>query len=144
MENGLNEKHGVLFISAAIPAGFPSPALDYMEDRIDLNKELISNPLSTFIVASEGTSMINAFIPPRAKLIVDRSLTPKNGDIILAVMNGEWTVKYLKKNDVKCWLCPANSKLKDIEVTEEMNMQVWGVVTTIIINTNDVKQCSLL
>ena len=87
--------------------------------------------------------MINAFIPPKAKLIVDRSITPQNGDIVLASLNGEFTVKFLKKNDFKCWLCAANSKFKDIEITEEMNMQVFGVVTTIIINPVDVKTCML-
>jgi DNA polymerase V len=125
--------------SVKIPAGFPSPAMDYMEERIDLNKEFIKHPLATFIVECEGTSMVNAFIPPKAKLIVDRSVTPKTGDIVLAILNGEWTVKYFIKNDFKCWLRPANSKFQDIEITPEMNMEVWGVVTTILINPKDVK-----
>ncbi|MEJ7672703.1 MAG: S24 family peptidase [Chitinophagaceae bacterium] len=80
-----------------VPAGFPSPAADYSEERIDLNKTLIKHPLSTFLIECEGTSMVNAFIPPKAKLLIDRSITPKNGDIVLAVLNGEFTVKYLKK-----------------------------------------------
>lgn len=131
----------ILSFSFKVPAGFPSPAMDYMEERIDLNKVFIQHPLATFLIESEGTSMINAFIPPKAKLIVDRSLTPQNGDIVLAVVNGEFTVKFLKKNDYKCWLCPANSKFPDIEITEEMNMQIWGVVTTILTDTKDVKRC---
>lgn len=85
--------------------------------------------------------MINAFIPPKAKLIIDRSLNPKNGDIVLASLNGEFTVKFLKKNQYKCWLCAANSKFADIEITEEMDMQIFGVVTTILIDPNDVKSC---
>jgi DNA polymerase V len=85
--------------------------------------------------------MINAIIPPKAKLIVDRSLSPKNGDIVLAVLNGEFTIKFFKKNQYKCWLCPANSKFTDIEITEEMNMQVWGVVTYIITDVKDVRSC---
>lgn len=132
---------GILSYDFKVPAGFPSPALDYMEERIDLNKEFIQHPLSTFIVESSGYSMINAFIAPRAKLIVDRSVTPKNGDIVLAVINGEFTVKFLKKNKYKCWLVPANSKFKEIEITAEMDMQVWGVVTHIITSTNDVRSC---
>ena len=124
-----------------VPAGFPSPAMDYIERRIDLNEEYIKHPLATFIIACEGYSMVNAFIPPNAKLIVDRSLTAQNGDIVLAVLNGEFTVKFLKKNDYKCWLCPANSKYPDIEITEEMKLQIWGVVTTIITDTKDVKKC---
>lgn len=136
-----HSSNGVQLFNNSVPAGFPSPAMDYMEERIDLNKEYIKHPLSTFIVSSEGLSMINAFIPPKARLIVDRSVTAKNGDIVLAVLNGEWTVKYFIKNDYKCWLRPANSKFPDIEISEEMNMQVWGVVTTILIDTKDVKQC---
>jgi DNA polymerase V len=122
-----------------VRTGFPSPANDYLEERIDLNKELIRHPLSTFIVESEGDSMINAFIPPKAKLIIDRSIKPRNGDIVLAVINGEFTVKYLRKNEYKCWLVPANKKYKEIEVTAEMDMRVWGVVIKIIVDPNDTK-----
>jgi DNA polymerase V len=139
--NNLSKQEGIISYDFQVPAGFPSPALDYMEERIDLNKELIQHPLSTFIVESSGYSMINAFIAPKAKLIVDRSVTPKNGDIVLAVINGEFTVKFLKKNNYKCWLVPANSKFKEIEITSEMDMQVWGVVTHIITSTNDVRSC---
>ncbi|MBS1640680.1 MAG: translesion error-prone DNA polymerase V autoproteolytic subunit [Bacteroidetes bacterium] len=127
------------YFDTTVQAGFPSPAADYVEERIDLNKEFIQHPLSTFIVKSEGYSMVDAFIAPKAKLIVDRSIKPKNGDVILAVLNGEFTVKYLRKNELKCWLVPANKKFKEIEVTPEMNMQVWGVVTKIIIDPNDVR-----
>jgi DNA polymerase V len=129
--------------SNTVQAGFPSPAMDYMEERIDLNKEFIKHPLATFIVECIGDSMINAFIPPKAKLIVDRSITPRSGDIVLAVLNGEFTVKFLKKNDFNCYLVPANSKYKEIKILPEMNMEVWGVVTSIITDTNDVKRCML-
>lgn len=129
--------------SNKVQAGFPSPAMDYMEERIDLNKEYIKHPLATFIVECTGDSMINAFIPPKAKLIVDRSVSPKSGDIVLAVLNGEFTVKFLKKNDYNCFLVPANNKYKEIRVLPEMNMEVWGVVTSIITDTRDVKRCML-
>jgi len=129
----------ILSYNAGIPAGFPSPAADYMEERIDLNKELVPRPNSTFVVSCQGDSMINAFIPAKAKLVVDRSLKPQNGSIVVAVVNGEFTVKYLRKNKYKCWLVPANSKYTEIEITDDMNMQVWGVVTNIIINPTDVK-----
>lgn len=129
--------------SVAVQAGFPSPALDYLEERIDLNKTFIQHPLATFIVECRGHSMINAFIPPKARLIVDRALTPKNGDIVLAELNGEFTVKFLKKNDFKCWLIPANSKYREIEITGEMTLTVWGVVTAIITETKDLRQCML-
>ena len=87
--------------------------------------------------------MINAFIPPRAKLLVDRLLTPKNGDIVVAEINGEFIVKYLKKNDFRCRLVPANSKYKDIQVTERVDMRIWGVVTNIITDTRQVRSCML-
>lgn len=137
----LSKETGILSYDFKVPAGFPSPAMDYLQERIDLNKEFIKHPLSTFIISCEGYSMINAFIPPEAKLIIDRSLTPQNGDIVLAVLNGEFTVKFLKKNNYKCWLVPANSKFKEIEITPEMDMQIWGVVTNIITNVNDIKSC---
>ena len=133
----------IAFFDAAVMAGFPSPANDYLEKRLDLNDIIIKHPLSTFIVSCKGDSMINAFIPPKAMLVIDRSLTPKNGDIVLAVLNGEFTVKYLKKNDRKCWLVPANNKYRDIEITGDIDMQVWGVVTFIFSNPNDLKKCML-
>lgn len=133
----------IVLYRTPVQAGFPSPALDYAEERIDLTKALIKNPLSTFIIECSGDSMINAFIPHKALLIVDRSLTPENGDIVLAVVNGEFTVKYLKKNSVRCWLVPANRKYQEIPITVEMNMQVWGVVTYIITDTKEVRQCML-
>lgn len=134
-------KESVPYFNIKVYAGFPSPAMDYMEERIDLNKTFIKHPLSTFIVECSGDSMINAFIPPKAKLIVDRSITPQTGDIVLAVINGEFTVKFLKKNDYNCYLVPANSKYNEIKITPEMNMQVWGVVTNIITDTSDVRKC---
>lgn len=133
------KKSLIFYFDFKVPAGFPSPAMDYLQKRIDLNEELIKDPLSTFFIECEGTSMIDAFIPPKAKLLIDRSINPKNGDIVLAVVNGEFTVKYLKKNDHKCWLVPANKKYQEIEITEDMNFTVWGVVISIIVNPYDVK-----
>jgi DNA polymerase V len=129
----------LLYYETAVPAGFPSPALDYLEERIDLSTELISHPSSTFIVECTGDSMLGAFIPPRARLLVDRSLTPVNGNIVVAVLNGEFTVKYLRKNEHRCWLVPANSKYQEIKISEDMDMQIWGVVTYIITDTQDLR-----
>ncbi|MGN6540073.1 MAG: LexA family protein [Ginsengibacter sp.] len=114
-------------------------ALETAPEIIDLNTELIEHPQSTFIIQSTGYSMINAFIPPKARLVVDRSITAKNGDIVLAMLNGELTVRYLKKNPYKCWLVPANSKFKEIEISPEMDMQICGVVTSIITDARNVK-----
>ena len=129
------------FIDFKVPAGFPSPALDYMEERIDLTKELVKHPLSTYIMKAEGDSMINAFIPHHTKLLVDRSITPQNGDIVVAVVNDGFTVKFLKKNERKAWLVPANSKYREMEITPEMEVTIWGVVIHIITDVNDIKKC---
>ncbi|MEO6914829.1 MAG: translesion error-prone DNA polymerase V autoproteolytic subunit [Chitinophagaceae bacterium] len=135
------EEGGAVYYPAAVKAGFPSPAADYVEERIDLNEEFIKHPLSTFLVNCEGDSMKDAFIPPKAMLIVDRSINAKNGDIVLAVLNGEFTVKYLKKKDGKCWLVPANNNYKSITITDEMQFQVWGVVTTIFTAVKELPLC---
>ena len=122
-----------------IPAGFPSPAMDYLEVRIDLNKEFIKHPLATFMIECEGESMLHGFVPPTAKLLIDRSITAKSGDMVMAKLQGEFTIKYLKKTDFECWLCAANPNYQDIKVTPEMRMEVCGVVTKIIIDPKDVK-----
>ena len=131
----------ITFIHAKVKAGFPSPALDYMEERIDLTKSFVSQPEYTFLFQCVGDSMINAFIPPKAYLLVDRSRKPVNGDIIVAALNGEFTVKFLKMNQHKSWLVPANSKYKDLEITAETDLNIFGVVTAVITPTDIVRQC---
>jgi DNA polymerase V len=131
----------LLYYETAVPAGFTSPALDYLEERIDLTRELIRHPLSTFIVECTGDSMMGAFIPPKARLLVDRSLTAVNGNIVVAVLNGEFTVKFIRKNDHACWLVPANSKYPEIRIHSDMEMEVWGVVTHIITDTQELRKC---
>lgn len=128
-----------------IPAGFPSQAMDYVEERIDLVKHLTPHPLSTFYCYSEGDSMVDASIPPKALLIVDKSLTAKSGDIVVAHLSGGFTVKYIKFEGNKCFLIPANKRKNYpiVEVTEEMEMIVWGVVTTVIIDTKNIRLCTL-
>ena len=121
----------------AVAAGFPSPAADYIEDSIDLNELLIKTPTATFFVRVEGESMINAFIPPKALLIIDRSITPSSGDIIVAVINGEFTIKRFIKTLNQVYLAPANIKFNSIEINEEMEFKVWGVVSKIIIDPKD-------
>ena len=121
----------------AVPAGFLSPAADYIEESIDLNELLVKTPTATFFVRVEGESMINAFIPPKALLIIDRSITPSSGDIIVAVVNGEFTVKRFIKTFNQVYLAPANIKFNSIEINEEMDFKVWGVVSKIIIDPKD-------
>jgi len=116
----------------AVSAGFPSPADDYMEDRLDLNDHLVRNPAATFFVRVTGDSMIEAGIHSADILVVDRSLNPKDGNIVIAVIDGELTVKRLRTQKTKVYLHPENKNYKPIEITSEMSFEVWGVVTNVI------------
>lgn len=118
-----------------VPAGFPSPASDYMEEGIDLNKRFVRRPSSTFFFEVEGDSMTGAHIPDGSILIVDKSLTPKNNSIVIAVVDGEFTVKFLVRNIKGVMLMPANPKYKNIVIEEGMDFSVWGVVTAVIMET---------
>lgn len=117
-----------------IPAGYPSPADGYMEEPINLNDHIVEHPAATFYVRAEGDSMIGANIPPNALLVVDRSLKAKNGSIVVAVVNGEFTVKRLEKGLNRMRLLPENPKFRPIEITGEMQCEVWGVVKAIVID----------
>jgi DNA polymerase V len=112
-----------------VPAGFPSPADDYIEDKLDLNEHLIKHPAATIFVRASGDSMIGAGIHSGDLLIVDRSLEPKSGNVIIAVLDGELTVKRIEIHDGRLFLAPENNDYPLIPVTEEQSFQVWGVVT---------------
>jgi DNA polymerase V len=117
------------FFDATVPAGFPSPAGDYTENKIDLNKYVIRNPSSTFMVRVKGDSMVDANISTGDILVVDKSLKAKDGDIVVGILDGEFTVKTLRKKGKEIMLMPANSKYEPISVSGDMNFEVWGVVT---------------
>jgi DNA polymerase V len=115
-----------------VSAGFPSPGTDYLEGKLDLNEHLIKNPPATFFVRVSGDSMIGAGIHPEDILVVDRSEDPKSGKIVIAVINGELTVKRLKQSREGIQLLPENPEYSPIAITEDMDFQVWGVVTFVI------------
>lgn len=117
-------------MSQTVSAGFPSPAEDYTEKSIDLNDELIANKQATFFIRVSGTSMTDSNIKHGDVLIVDKSIAPQNNSIVIALLDGEFTVKRLKIDGKKIYLQPENPAFKTIEVTTEM--MVWGVVTYII------------
>jgi DNA polymerase V len=127
----LREYNLPLFLES-VSAGFPSPADDYMEDKLDLNDLLIKNPASTFFVRVVGDSMIDAGINSEDILVVDRSLDPKDGSVVIAVINGDLTVKRLSYINGKIYLVPENKHFKQIEITKEMSFEVWGVVRSVI------------
>ena len=118
-----------------VQAGFPSPASDYMEDGIDLNKRLIRRPSSTFFFRIEGESMTGAHIPHGAVVVVDKSLRPRNNAVVIAVVNGEFTCKFYVVNKEGCALVPANPKFRTVVIDGDTDFQVWGVVTAVIIET---------
>jgi DNA polymerase V len=120
--------------SNRIPAGFPSPADDHIEDRIDLNEELIRNPPATFMIRVEGNSMIDANIFEGDILIVDRSIEARDGHVIVAVVDGKFTVKRLSIKHNKVRLMPENPApaYKPIEFQDGQELIVWGVVTNVI------------
>jgi DNA polymerase V len=115
-----------------VSAGFPSPAEDYMEGSLDLNKYLIKNPAATFFVKVSGNSMIDAGIHNGDILIVDRSVEPADKKIIIAVVNGELTVRRIRTIQGKVVLISENQGYSPLQVEEEMNFEIWGVVTNVI------------
>ncbi|TVQ96103.1 MAG: LexA family transcriptional regulator [Desulfovibrionales bacterium] len=115
-----------------LPAGFPSPADDFLEKCLDLNEYLVRNPPATFLVRVSGQSMKDAGIFDGDMLVVDKSLEPVSGSVVVAIVHGELTVKTLRLRSGKAYLEPANSAYKDIEVTTEMGCEVWGVVNSVI------------
>ncbi len=120
------------FISQGVSAGFPSPALDFMETAIDLNKELIENPLSTFYVMADGNSMIDAGINDKDVLIVDRSKEPQNNKIAVCFIDGEFTVKRIKYENGILILMPENANYQPIKITDSNQLIIWGIVTFVI------------
>ena len=113
--------------------GFPSPAKDYQEEVIELSQYLVQHPTATFYFRVSGDSMINACMPHGSLLVVDRSLKPTSGMIVLAIVNGEFTVRRIVQTSRSLVLHPENQAYKPLVVTEEMNMQVWGVVTAVVV-----------
>lgn len=118
--------------ASKVSAGFPSPADDFLDKKLDLNQHLIKHPNSTFFVRVAGDSMIGAGINNNDILIVDRSLELSDGKIVIAILNGELTVKRFKKKDDKCFLMAENPKYNPIEITETNSFELWGIVTNVI------------
>lgn len=118
--------------SSTVQAGFPSPADDYIEYKLDLNTHLIQHPSATFFVRASGDSMKNAGIHSGDMLIVDRSLEATHGKIVIAAVNGELTVKRLFRQNGKIQLLAENPTYKAINVTDEEHLVIWGVVTYVI------------
>ncbi|MDD5463443.1 MAG: translesion error-prone DNA polymerase V autoproteolytic subunit [Methylococcales bacterium] len=118
--------------NSKVAAGFPSPADDYIEKTLDLNELLIHKPSATFFVRAQGQSMLGAGIHPNDILVVDRSIEPVPGKIVICALNGELTVKRLERENEQWRLKAENPAYPDILVHEDLDMIIWGVVTCVI------------
>ena len=124
-----------LLFAPQIKAGFPSPAQDYIRESLDFNRDLIKHPEATFYGRVDGDSMMDAGISDGDIAVIDRALEPSDGDIIVAYINNEFTIKYLDlkhKKDGYIELRPANKNYKPIRIDEYDEFEVWGVVVWII------------
>ena len=115
-------------LTDSVSAGFPSPADDYTEENIDLNEHLISNPFSTFFLRVKGDSMINSWIKDKDLIIVDKSLTARPGNIIIAMIDGEFTIKRLSIKNNELYLKSENHNYPDFKFKNHIDVQIWGVV----------------
>ena len=120
----INIGPGISFISA----GFPSPAEDFTELSISLDKHIIQNPSATFMAYANGNSMIRAGIHHGDILIIDKSLNARDGDVVIAVLHGEFTVKQVSIIDGILFLVPRNPQYAAVKITSEMGFEIWGVV----------------
>jgi DNA polymerase V len=118
--------------SGKVAAGFPSPADDYVEKTLDLNELLVQKPAATFFARAQGLSMLGAGIHHNDILIVDRSIEPVPGKIVICALNGELTVKRLDRENGQWKLAAENPDYPDIAIFEDLEMVIWGVVTNVI------------
>ncbi|PIR76730.1 MAG: peptidase S24 [Candidatus Magasanikbacteria bacterium CG10_big_fil_rev_8_21_14_0_10_42_10] len=125
-------KHVYPLFDSPVSAGFPSPADDYIEQDIDLHDYLVKNPPATFLVRAEGDSMEGAGIFSGDILIVDKSLSPQDGNVVIAVVDGDLTVKRLLKSKKGITLSPENEHYQPIHISDEQDITIWGVVTNVI------------
>jgi DNA polymerase V len=124
-----------VLVEASVPAGFPSPASDYIERPLDLNAHLISHPSATFFIRARGESMIGAGIFNGDLLVVDRAFKVRNGDIVIAYINGDFTVKRLRMIQNRATLHADNPNYAPISLTDHTDAEIWGVVTYVIKKT---------
>ncbi|MFN8713474.1 MAG: LexA family protein [Bacteroidota bacterium] len=128
----LSQRISLPLFQTPVSAGFPSPADDYEERKLDLNEHLIARPASTFFVKVSGESMTGAGINDGDLLIIDRSAVVTDKKIVIGVVNGEFTVKRIRKKGLQLFLEPENANYQPIEITAEMDFSIWGVVTYVI------------
>ena len=129
IKSSTSKRTKIKLYTTSISAGFPSPAEDHMDVSLDINEYLVKHPSSTFYIYVRGDSMINSGIFDGDLLIIDKSLEVKSNSIVVAVINGEFTVKKIKKDSDNLYLIPDNKNYKPILLETNMDFQIWGVVT---------------
>jgi len=127
-----NNINGAIYFDTGISAGFPSPADDFMQQRLSLDSELIKNKEATFFARVSGQSMIDAGLNDNDLLVIDRSVSPSHNRIAVCFLDGEFTVKRLKVKKGEIWLQPENKNYEAIKVTPENDFMIWGIVTNVI------------
>ncbi len=128
-------KQGIPFFSNTLAAGFPSPAEDYREERLDFNEYIVRHPAATFCVRARGNSMEQAGIQTGDILVVDRAVSPRPDHIVVAVCGGEFTVKYLRRRRDEFFLEAANPLFPPVAFSEYEEILLWGVVTFVLRKT---------
>lgn len=120
------------FSETGISAGFPSPAMDFMETKVDINTILVKNPKTTFYARVSGNSMINAGIADQDILVIDKSITPADNHVAVCFIDGDFTVKRIKLKKEGLFLIPENENYSPIQVTAEQQFLIWGIVTYVV------------
>jgi DNA polymerase V len=128
----LESKLELPFSEAGISAGFPSPAMDFMETKVDINTILVKNPKTTFYARVSGNSMINAGISDQDILVIDKSITPADNHIAVCFIDGDFTVKRIKIKKEGILLMPENENYPTIRVKPEQQFLIWGIVTFVV------------
>lgn len=135
IKGGFRTRLPLPYADVGIRAGFPSPAQDYIDKSLDFNRELIAHPAATFYAKVVGDSMSDAGIAEGDIVVIDRSEDPRQGDIVVAFINGEFTMKYIDFSEIKqkrIWLRPGNPKYQPIKVMAEEDFRIWGTVVKVI------------
>ncbi len=127
-----NNSDGAVFFDTGISCGVPSPTNDVSQQRISLDKELIKNKETTFFARVSGQSMIGAGLDDNDLLVIDRSIAPTNNKIAVCFLDGEFTVKRIRVEQSGVWLQPENPDYQPIQVTQENNFIIWGIVTNVV------------
>jgi DNA polymerase V len=128
-----NKGHKMPLYSSKVAAGFPAPSDDHIEIYLDLNELLVKDPAQTFLVRAKGESMLGAGIQSGDILVVDNSVAPSTGKVVIAAVDGQLTVKRLQKNRKgDLYLMPENDQFPPIELNAEQTIHIWGVVTNVI------------